>query len=181
MKGKVLLMDTKISYGDFSDKDVVSGLERTLFLDKRQFEDLPEKEVKLISVKVMKLDNNDKSEKIDNIKYYDFTGENKAQIETVRANGKKSGMSKSMLDGFLRLIPKVKFRVEINGSDGKLLPGAQERYNFLVENGLIDAPNNKILSNLNYGVTWRYLDPYHNVLGLVVPDFKGVKVTNGKN
>lgn len=173
-------MDTKISYGDFSDKDVVSGLERILFLDKSQFEDLPEKEVKLKSVRVVKLDNDDKSERIDNIRYYDFTGENKAQREAVTANGKKSGMSQSMIDGFLRLIPKVKFRVEINDSDGKLLPGAQERYNFLVENGLIDAPNNQILSNLNYGVTWRYLDAYHNVLGLVVPDFKGVKVANGK-
>lgn len=177
---EVLLMDTKISYGDFSDKDVVSGLERILCLDKSQFEDLPEKEVKLKSVRVVKLDNDDKSERIDNIRYYDFTGENKAQREAVTANGKKSGMSQSMIDGFLRLIPKVKFRVEINDSDGKLLPGAQERYNFLVENGLIDAPNNQILSNLNYGVTWRYLDAYHNVLGLVVPDFKGVKVANGK-
>ena len=170
-------MTKKINFADFSDKNVVSGLERTLVLDKSQFEGLPEGKIKLDGVKISLIDNNTKSTNIENVRYYEFTGMDVSQIDAINS---VKGLSEALKKQMIANVPRVYFRVLINGRDGSLLDNAQENFEFITTNSLDTTPNNKVLDGLNWAVTWQYLDNYHNVLSLVVPSLKGAKVTNDK-
>lgn len=172
-----LIMTNKINFADFSDKNVVSGLERTLILDKSQFEGLPQGKIKLDGVKISLVDNDNKSTNIENVRYYEFNGTDVAQIDAINS---VKGLSEALKKQMIANVPRVYFRVLINDRDGNLLDNAQENFEFITSNSLDTAPNNKVLDGLNWAVTWQYLDSYHNILSLVVLSFKGVKVTLDK-
>lgn len=172
-----LIMTNKINFADFSDKNVVSGLERTLILDKSQFEGLPQGKIKLDGVKISLVDNDNKSTNIENVRYYEFNGTDVAQIDAINS---VKGLSEALKKQMIANVPRVYFRVLINDRDGNLLDNAQENFEFITSNSLDTAPNNKVLDGLNWAVTWQYLDSYHNILSLVVLSLKGVKVTLDK-
>lgn len=172
-----LIMTNKINFADFSDKNVVSGLERTLILDKSQFEGLPQGKIKLDGVKISLVDNDNKSTNIENVRYYEFNGTDVAQIDAINS---VKGLSEALKKQMIANVPRVYFRVLINDRDGNLLDNAQENFEFITSNSLDTASNNKVLDGLNWAVTWQYLDSYHNILSLVVLSLKGVKVTLDK-
>lgn len=172
-----LIMTNKINFADFSDKNVVSGLERTLILDKSQFEGLPQGKIKLDGVKISLVDNDNKSTNIENVRYYEFNGTDVAQIDAINS---VKGLSEALKKQMIANVPRVYFRVLINDRDGNLLDNAQENFEFITSNSLDTAPNNKVLDGLDWAVTWQYLDSYHNILSLVVLSLKGVKVTLDK-
>lgn len=164
----------KINFSDFSDKNVVSGLRRSLLLDTSQFEGIPAGKVQLKMVKPSKIDAKNTSTNIENLKYIEFQAVDLSQIESIKA---VKGLTESMRDQMIANIPRVYFRVDLQGGNAD---NAQENFKFIVANNLESAPNNKILEGLKFGVTWQYDDPYHDVLGLVVTSFEGVKVIDGK-
>lgn len=170
-------MTNKINFADFSDKNVVSGLERILILDKSQFEGLPQGKIKLDGVKISLVDNDNKSTNIENVRYYEFNGTDVAQIDAINS---VKGLSEALKKQMIANVPRVYFRVLINDRDGNLLDNAQENFEFITSNSLDTAPNNKVLDGLDWAVTWQYLDSYHNILSLVVLSLKGVKVTLDK-
>lgn len=172
-----LIMTNKINFADFSDKNVVSGLERILILDKSQFEGLPQGKIKLDGVKISLVDNDNKSTNIENVRYYEFNGTDVAQIDAINS---VKGLSEALKKQMIANVPRVYFRVLINDRDGNLLDNAQENFEFITSNSLDTAPNNKVLDGLDWAVTWQYLDSYHNILSLVVLSLKGVKVTLDK-
>lgn len=164
----------KINFSDFSDKNVVSGLRRKLLLDSTQFEGIPEGKVQLKEVKLSKIDTGNTSENLENLKYIEFQAVDLSQIESIKA---VKGLAESMRNQMIANIPRVYFRVDLQGGNAD---NAQENFNFIVANNLESAPTNKILTGLKFGVTWQFEDQYHDVLGLVVTDFNGVKVADGK-
>lgn len=167
-------MTDLINFKDFSDKNVVSGLERTLVLDKSQFEGIPTGIVTLTAVKISRVDNDSKSTNFDNVKYYEFAGKDQAQIDAINA---VKGLAPAMLKQMVANVPTVYFRVNIRDSKGVVHDNAQANFDFIQIHSLDTAPNNKKLNGLNFEVTWQYLDSYHNVLSLVVRNFDKVKVS----
>lgn len=163
-----------VKYSDFNDKEVVSSLRRTLYLDNSQFENLPSGTIKLSDVKVSKIEPNN-PDTVDNVKYYKFSAIDTAQIEAIKKAG--ATLPKNILEQMLANIPKVYFRVVIDGGKAE---NAQKLFNFITSNNLDNNVTNISLSNLDWHVTWVYDDQYHDVLTLVVDNFDKVKITAGK-
>lgn len=164
----------KINFSDFRDKNIVSGLQRTLLLDQSQFEGLPS-EVLLKSAKVSRMDSDNSSETLDNVKYVEFSGVDQGQIDAI---DKVTGIPDALKKQMLANIPPVYFRVNIKGGKAD---NAKDNYDFIVANGLT-TPEGILLKNITWGVTWQYATSYNDILGLVVPDLTGVKlvVASGK-
>lgn len=159
-----------VKYSDFNDKNVVSSLRRTLYLDNSQFTNLPSGTIELSAVKVTKVDSN-KPAVLDNVKYYKFTAVDTAQIEAVKKAG--TALPKDLLEQMLANIPKVYFRVVIDSGNAE---NAQNLFNFITSNNLDNNVTGVSLSNLDWHVTWVYDDSYHDVLTLVIDDFDNVKI-----
>lgn len=167
----------KVNYSNFNDKEVVSSLQRSLYLDESQFEGLPSKKVTLKTVKVSKFDAN-KPNTIDNIKYYKFAAIDVEKINAVKkASAALDASMKAIVEQMIANIPRVYFKVVI---DGGKADNAQNLFDFITSNNLDDNVNDVVLSNLKWHVTWAYEDAYHDVLTLVVDNFDKVTVTAGK-
>lgn len=165
----------KVDYSDFEEKDIVSGLRRTLYLDPEQFDSLPSgDEVVLVGCKVSKMDSNVPTKTIDNIKYYEFAGYDNLTLKGLLASvkGLKGEPLLKVKRAFENTV-RLKFRVNIQG--GKAT-NAQELFNFITGHNLDENPNNKTLSGLKWHVAWCFADQYHDVLTLVVDSLADVKV-----
>lgn len=162
----------KINFNDFEDKNVVSIYERNLYLDKSQFEGLPTGKIKLDGVKISKVDTKSESINFDNVKYYEFSGRDVAQIEAIEA---VKGLATALKSQMIANVPRVYFRILVNDKlTDKAL--AKSNFDFITEYSLDVNAKDKVLNGLKFEVTWKFSDQYHDVLGLVVPDLTGVKV-----
>lgn len=161
----------KVNYSDFSDKNVVSSLQRTLYLDKDQFEGLPKGEIELKDVKISKI-KPDEGNTLENIKYYKFSALDIAQIRSVEKVA--SALPENVKKQVLSNIPRVYFRVVLNGGSAE---NAQNLFNFITSHNLDESVNGITLSGIDWKVIWCYEDSYHDVLTLVIDNFDKVKLS----
>ena len=168
-------MSEKINFHDFDNKNVVSRLVRTLYLDKSQFDDLPSGDaVELKTCRVKVMDPNSKSNNIENVKYYEFDAVDKAQLDTLLAGLKNiTGQVKLKMKTAFEEATKLTFKVNIQGGQAE---NAKELFDFVTAHSLDTNPNGRVLSGIDWKVTWSYLDQYHDVLALTVDSLADVKV-----
>lgn len=168
-------MSEKINFHDFGDKNVVSRLQKTLYLDKSQFDDLPSGDaVELKTCRVKVMDPNNKGNNIDNVKYYEFDAVDKAQLDTLLAGLKNiTGQVKLKMKTAFEEATKLTFKVNIQGGQAE---NAKALFDFVTAHSLDTNPNGRVLSGIDWKVTWSYLDQYHNVLTLTVDSLADVKV-----
>lgn len=171
---EVILMD-KISYANFSNKDVVSGLQRQLGLDKSQFSGLPEGAMQVEDVKLaLAQDSKLSFDTLHNVRILARPIDLIKQYEAIK------GISDELRNQMISQIGIVTFKVDFHDSKGKVLGDetlARKNYDFLSKNGLLETGKGKILTGINYIVTWDFLTQFGDVLTLKVPDFTDVKVS----
>lgn len=159
----------KISYGNFNNKDVVSGLQRKLALDKSQFEGLPQGAMQIEDVKVSSHDNK-REFSFNNLSYVRILARPIDMIKQIEAI---KGMPAELRNQTIANIPLVSFKVEFNDDDA-----SRKNYEFLSEHGLFDNAKGKVLAGIEYIVTWDFLTQYGDILTLKVPDITNVKVSD---
>lgn len=162
--------DYGVNFADFREKDVVSGLRRSLLLDKRQFNDLPTGTIVLKEVKTSKMDNDSNSSGLNNIKYYQLIGVDQSTIDQIK---EAKGLPESIRRRMIASVPRVYIRAEVRGGKARL---GTEAFDFVAKYHLDTNPMNVALSNIDWGVTWQYADQYHDILGLVILNYADVKV-----
>lgn len=167
----------KISYANFTDKDIVSGLQRQLGLDKSQFEALPEGAMQIEDVKLsLDQDANKLSfETLHNIRILARPIDMIKQIEAVK------GMPDELRNQMIARVPIVTFKLDFRDSKGKILGDevvARKNYDFLSQHGLFETGKGKVLRGIEYIVTWDFLTQFGDVLTLKVPDITNVKVSD---
>lgn len=172
----------KVNFKNFANTDVVSSLQRKLILDKSQFEGLPSDTLELTGVRAV-LHDKDNGNAISNIVRFDLIGRDTKALKEMQDAIKV--MPKSVPDGvkeaMLASVPdNVDIRVDITEYDGSFAENAQQNYEFIMNNDLLNNGIGKVLSGIQYGVTWGYAAKNRDKLSLLATDLSSVKIKDNK-
>lgn len=169
----------KVNYKNFANTDMVGGLQRTLVLDKSQFEGLPSDTLELTAVRTQ-LHDNDEGLQISNVVRFDLIGRDIKAIKEMKDLVAKlpKSVPEASKQQLLSSVPdNVDIRVDITNYDGTFAENAQQNYDFIVStHDLLNSGVGKVLSGIEYGVTWGYATRSRDKLALVATDLSGVKV-----
>lgn len=168
----------KVNFKNFANTSVVGPLQRSLYLDKSQFEGLPSDTLKLTAVRVSLIDR-DEGNAPSNVRKFDLIGRDvKALKEMEEAVAKlPKSVPEVVKKQMLSSVPdNVDIRVDIANRDGSFADNAKANYDFIMNNDLLNSGVDKVLSGIKYGVTWEYATNYQDKLSLRTDDLSSVKV-----
>lgn len=166
-------MTDKIDFQDFGNKNVVSNLRRSLYLDNSQFTGLPSSDdIELKACRVKKMTADD-SNNLENVKAYEFDAIDTAGLNALLGMVHVTGQKLEKVKKAFEDSSKLTFKVDIQGGNAK---NAKDLFNFVTMHSLDTNPNGRVLSGLKWHVEWVYLDQYHDILMLSVDSLADVKI-----